>query len=282
MSATGLRLITPQTALGVCIAFLGLVFTLDNLGFVESGRILRFWPLLPVGIGLLVLLQAMRLRDWVIGTLWLAGGTLLLMRNLGVMTFELKDFLPLVLVALGLKLVAFRARAGRAGCFRGRTHRAATTRVDEPVVVPPIPGTPVADFAPVPSPDEDTYGQGEVSAASRAGRRDGAFVQVFIMMGGVSRRVAHEPFRGAELTAIMGGCELDLRHATIEGGQAVVNAFTMWGGIEIRVPPTWNVINEATAFMGGAEDSTRQGVEPGRPRLVLRGFALMGGIEVKN
>ena len=37
-------------------------------------------------------------------------------------------------------------------------------------------------------------------------------------MGGVSRRSNSQAFRGADLTAVMGGCEIDLRQASIAPG----------------------------------------------------------------
>ena len=54
------------------------------------------------------------------------------------------------------------------------------------------------------------------------------------------------------------------------------------GGFEIIVPETWSVILEVTPFMGGIEDNTRTPASPTAPRLVLRGFVMMSGVEIKN
>jgi hypothetical protein len=35
-------------------------------------------------------------------------------------------------------------------------------------------------------------------------------------------------------------------------------------------------------FMGGSNDRTRFPNQPNAPRLVLRGFVMMGGVEIKN
>jgi hypothetical protein len=80
----------------------------------------------------------------------------------------------------------------------------------------------------------------------------------------------------------MGACELDLRHAEMEGGEAHISAFALWGGIEVRVPDHWVVVNRSMALMGGVEDTTRHVDAPNRPRLFIHGFALMAGIEIKN
>jgi hypothetical protein len=102
------------------------------------------------------------------------------------------------------------------------------------------------------------------------------------LMSGVERRLRAQMFASAEMTAIMGACELDLRHAEMEGGEAHISAFALWGGIEIRVPDHWVVINRSMALMGGVEDTTRHVDTANRPRLFVHGFALMAGIEIKN
>ncbi|MBI5168239.1 MAG: hypothetical protein HZA61_02000 [Candidatus Eisenbacteria bacterium] len=109
------------------------------------------------------------------------------------------------------------------------------------------------------------------------------FVRSFALMGGVTRRNRSDAFRGGDLSAMMGGVELDLRDAQLADGRAVVEVFAMWGGIEILVPPDWRVESEVTPIMAGYEDNTHlvPGVEP-VGTLVVRGFAVMGGIEVAN
>jgi predicted membrane protein len=101
------------------------------------------------------------------------------------------------------------------------------------------------------------------------------------VLGGVARGNNSRDFRGGDLTAVMGGCEIDLRQAAIDG-EADLNVFAMWGGIEIRVPEDWTVIGRVTPILGGFEDKTRPPQGASTHRLIVRGFAIMGGVEVKN
>lgn len=103
------------------------------------------------------------------------------------------------------------------------------------------------------------------------------------IMSGVVRRTNTPHFQGADLTAIMGGCEIDLRQASIApGSEAYVDVFAFWGGIDIKVPDDWLVVNRVVPLMGGVEDKT-QSPMPGAPRtLVLRGVVIMGGVSIKN
>ena len=72
------------------------------------------------------------------------------------------------------------------------------------------------------------------------------------------RRWDGSPFRGGEMTAFMGGCELDLRQAEMAPGEdATIDVFAVMGGHEIRVPETWAVVTKAVPIMGGVEDRTR-------------------------
>jgi hypothetical protein len=56
----------------------------------------------------------------------------------------------------------------------------------------------------------------------------------------------------------------------------------LWGGIEIRVPEDWTVVSKVVPVMAGVEDKTRPPQGATAHRLVLRGLALMGGVEIKN
>ena len=110
-----------------------------------------------------------------------------------------------------------------------------------------------------------------------------AAISMLAVLGGSNRRVASPAFQRAEITAFMGGGKLDLLDATMAPGGAVVDVFAVMGGFEILVPPTWSVDVEVTPFMGGFEDKTIQPpASANGPRLRIRGFVMMGGLDVKN
>lgn len=105
------------------------------------------------------------------------------------------------------------------------------------------------------------------------------------VMGGFVRRNNSQAFLGADLTAVMGGCEIDLRQASIAPNtEAVIDVFAFWGGVELKVPEDWTVINRVIPLMGGVEDKTQApqtGAAPPK-HLILRGLLVMGGVSVKN
>jgi class 3 adenylate cyclase len=83
--------------------------------------------------------------------------------------------------------------------------------------------------------------------------------------------------------AVMGGCDLDLRHAEIDGPEVVITAVAFMGGVQITVPEGFDVEMNVFPFMGGRELKLRNvPIIPGSPRIRIRGFAMMGGVEVRS
>ena len=105
-------------------------------------------------------------------------------------------------------------------------------------------------------------------------------VDITAVLAGFERRVFTPSFRGGEITAIMGGCSLDLRNCSIEK-EAVVNVFALWGGVTLKVPPDWTVVLNGTPIMGGFEEKTATPPDNSK-RLVVQGYAIMGGVEIRN
>jgi predicted membrane protein len=223
--------VTPQVVFGLIVAAVGLILTAGNLGWIDSGRWLRKWPLALVALGLAKILGSSSRSGQVFGGvlmfvgLWISSGQ--------GWRVDLHLWWPLVLVLLGAILIS------RAFGRRQQTE----------------------------TPDLASVSDASLSA--------------FAFWSGVRRRVASPVFRRADLSAVMGGIELDLRAATTAGGVAVIDVFAMWGGIEITVPGDWQVVNEVVAIMGGVDDKST-GAPGARHRLVLRGFAIMGGVDVKT
>jgi predicted membrane protein len=106
------------------------------------------------------------------------------------------------------------------------------------------------------------------------------YIKAVAVMSGFKRKNNSQDFRGGELTAVMGGLEIDLRDASIKS-EAIIDIFAMMGGVEMRVPEDWFIIIEGFPFMGGFEDKTRPPKETSK-RLIIKGTAIMGGVEIKN
>jgi predicted membrane protein len=121
----------------------------------------------------------------------------------------------------------------------------------------------------------------ERSRMEGGGEIDDMRIDGSAFLGGLTRGSASQDFRGGSLTAVMGGCEIDLRNASMKEPEAMIDVFTWWGGIELRVPKDWAVVIEATPILGGIEDKTKHPADASK-RLVIKGAAIMGGVEIRN
>jgi len=232
-------------------------------------------PLQPVNRGPRITPQI------VVGLGIVAMGLLLTAGNLGwVEVDDLWRYWPLIIIAGGLaKFVTASSMAGRVtgtvfmivgALWLGDNFHVIRFRVWDwwPLVFVLIGLRLISRSRPTP----DGAGVGTVTADQ--------VVSGFAFWSTFRRRIVSTAFKHADLTAIMGGIELDLRGAST-AGDAVIDVFAMWGGIEIKVPPDWAVSNQAIAIMGGVEDKS-QATSDARQRLVVRGFVVMGGVEIKT
>lgn len=118
------------------------------------------------------------------------------------------------------------------------------------------------------------------AGALKSGDSSDDIIDATAILGGFERRVTSTNFRGGEVTALMGGCDLDLRGCSMEG-EAVVNVFAAMGGISLKVPPDWTVIMRGTPILGGFEEKTVTPPNDSK-RLIIKGYAVMGGVDVRN
>lgn len=103
------------------------------------------------------------------------------------------------------------------------------------------------------------------------------------LTGGVKKNVRVPDFRGGYITVVMGGVELDLRQYAMGASPAYLDVVALLGGIELKIPPEWTVEGGILPFMGGFENKSQALVDSNTaPRLVLRGYAVMGGVSVGN
>lgn len=226
-----------QFVFGLLVVVVGVVFLLDNLDIVEAREVFRYWPVIPIIIGVFKLTNAMSTVGRIVGLFFIVVGVLLLLDKMSIVHFHFWDWWPMILILIGGSMLL--------NSTRWRNTASGGGAVDE-----------AADIE--------------------------SIVNLFAFMGGYKRASRSQDFRGGEITAIMGGCEIDLRQASMKSGPAVINIFAFWGGIAIKVPQDWNVTLQATPILGGIEDKTHAPQPGSEKRLIIRGQATMGGAEISN
>jgi hypothetical protein len=101
------------------------------------------------------------------------------------------------------------------------------------------------------------------------------------IMGGSHRRGRFRAVGEVNAINFMGGDEIDLRDAEIEGGELTLKVYSIMGGSNIYVPESVEVDVGGVSIMGGNQEHGRM-TRPrrGAPLIRIRTFNLMGGINV--
>jgi len=176
-----------------------------------------------------------------------------------------------------LTLEEFSDRVG--DVFNAKTRReldAAVADLPIPVEYDPLPGT-MATTSKTPQ----TGAQSRQSTAP-ARRRPVRKWIVGVWSGGKAKG-RWRPAEETHVLAFMGGCEVDLRNAEIDGDEVVIKAYAVMGGIDIIVPEGIEVDLDGLAIMGGNDRRIKDVPRlPGTPVVRVWAFSLMGGVTVRS
>ncbi|MFT3659900.1 MAG: DUF1707 domain-containing protein [Gordonia sp. (in: high G+C Gram-positive bacteria)] len=82
--------------------------------------------------------------------------------------------------------------------------------------------------------------------------------------------------------AFMGGVEIDLREVEFTAPVLEISCTAIMGGIRIVVPSDVTVEAHGSGIMGGFSGRAAGPGRAGAPRIVIRGFALMGGVDTER
>jgi class 3 adenylate cyclase len=163
-----------------------------------------------------------------------------------------------------LTLDEFSDRVG--DVFAARTR----SELDKVTVDLPVPWEP----APAPA----IAAEPDVRPRRRAVRR-----WIIGVMSGGSAKGRWRPAEETYAVAFMGGCEVDLRNAEIDGPEVVIRAFAIMGGVEVIVPDGIDVELHGFALMGGNEKRVKDVPRlPGSPIVHVYAFSFMGGVSVRS
>ena len=95
-------------------------------------------------------------------------------------------------------------------------------------------------------------------------------------------RVDNSYFNGADLSALFGGIDMNLKNALIRKN-VTIEVKAVFGGIDIIMPADVRVVVDVTPILGGVENGTRTplGADENTPTVFIKGTCLFGGLEVK-
>ncbi len=95
-------------------------------------------------------------------------------------------------------------------------------------------------------------------------------------------RVDNSVFQGADLTAMFGGIDMNLKNAIIQKN-VTIEVKAIFGGVDIIMPSNVRVVVDVSTIFGGVDNGTRTplGADENTPTVFIKGTCIFGGVEVK-
>ena len=101
------------------------------------------------------------------------------------------------------------------------------------------------------------------------------------IFGGSDRKGRWRVARRHWVVSLFGGSDLDLREASLEGGEATIWVLDICGGTDLYVPEGIEVDFSGFGIFGGADEHGRDlPTRPGAPVLHVRALSVFGGTDL--
>ncbi|QNF34435.1 hypothetical protein HUW51_17520 [Adhaeribacter swui] len=265
---------------GFIIIAVGVIFFLRQMGYLFP-QWLFTWPMILIVVGLINGAK-MGFRDF--GWLILVGLGIAFQLDKMYPVFHLIRYVwPLLIIGSGLFMILKRNQT-----CPDRAERRLRRQKRRGRFMQQMPTTPeLAPFttqeAPVFTQPQD-YTVYSSATAEPLTDNNSEFVEITAVLGGNKRHIISKNVRGAEVIALMGGVELNFAQADIHG-RVIFDITLLMGGCKLIVPANWLIKSEITSVIGIIEDKRQvmPATNEANPKiLVLKGFAVMGGIEINS
>jgi hypothetical protein len=219
--------ISPRLIVGLAIAALGVLWTLDNLDVLQSEPITRFWPVVLIVIGISQLSTGS--KGGFAPLVLIAIGGVLLLNRLDVWDVDLRDLIPLAIVILGVKLIrdAFGRKVSASNTDSSDTVHAfammagvrhqSTSRQFRGGDVDAVMGGVELDLR-----------ESEIAAGQEV------VLDAFALMGGVDIFIPAHWKVESSVTPFMGAYEDNTKHNGQAGPVLKIRGTAVWGAIEVK------------------------------------------------
>ncbi len=236
-----------RALIGLFLVAGGILLLINKMGFAFLPSWFFTWPVLLIAVGLIIGLQHNFTNlPWILMVAW--GTYWLLEEQMPALHLE-RYTAPVALILAGLFFIVRRKHSRLKQWNRNQ----------------------LESFS-----KNDFY-------TNDADKESGEFIDSTSVFSGAKKVIISKNFKGGDITCFMGGAEIDLSQADIQG-KAVIDATAVFGGIKIIIPSNWDVKFENHAVFGNVEDKRRlQSFNADmNKQLVIDGTAVFGGIEITN
>lgn len=253
---------------GIPFLLIGAVLLLDQIGFYLPDWLFQ-WEMIVILVGIVI-----GLKDGFKNFTWLivVGVGIFFLADDFIPNLRLGRFImPLIFVGIGLSIISSNRRK----------------QARDPEPIPPVdnndygvrtaPGTTYqeADMKSTPNESEPVTDDNSKYVEN--------VLDIASVFGNVKKYVMTKNFRGGEIVTVFGGADVNLMHADFNK-IVEVEAVNIFGGTKLIIPASWEIRSEVVSIFGGIEDKRQFSSIPVIPEktLVLKGFCMFGGIEIKS
>jgi predicted membrane protein len=227
MAQTSSHRSLSSLVVGSLLALLGVVLLFDNLGLVDAGSILLYWPVVLIALGVFQIARRTDTGGKTVGMIIGIVGLWILLNNLDIISLSLFALWPLLLIGLGILLLARASRSDlpattesaeglNAFALLGGVHQVSSS--------PDFKGGKLTSI----------LGGCEIDLRQADIKGDAAVIDVFALAGGIEVTVPSRWTIESAVTPILGGVE-DKTSRPAEGGKRlVVTGTAILGGVEFK------------------------------------------------
>ena len=240
--------------LGMILILLGVGFLLDQFNVISFGAIMStYWPMIIIIIGVTNLFD--RDSSKLGNTILIFVGVMFQINALNILTVSMTGLIiPIALIIIGISILFSRKKESKFQYNLSSDNKNGNLKN--------IDG------------DSDSLPPYKNVSTDNV-------IDAFAFMSGVETHNRSLEFRGGRATSIMGGIDIDLRGAVPFEGVSELELTSIMGGIEVLVPESWRVEVKGTPLLGEISNKSRYNPDPDAPVLRIKGFVLMGSIEIK-
>lgn len=107
----------------------------------------------------------------------------------------------------------------------------------------------------------------------------------FVIFASKEVKVETKNMEGGQVAVLFGSSDYDMRTASIQQNQIVLDCSCIFGGISLKVPAGWKIKNEIKTVLGGVSDDRLElpdnGSQLAAKIILLKGICICGGVEIR-
>lgn len=224
--------ISAQLVFGLIVLCVGVILMLDNMDLLYAEDYLRWWPAIVMFYGAARLLDPQANRFW--SLFWIAAGGVLLLDRLDVIEFTVRDWWPIVLIAVGGAVLwgSLRKTPGQTAILSGDEGVSDDSTLNLTAVMGGFERRNNSrDFR---GGKITTIMGGCELDLRQADIRESATLEVFAIWGGISLKVPETWSVRLEGMPIMGGFSDETRPVAGATKRLIIRGSVIMGGVEIK------------------------------------------------